>query len=194
MNPSLTGAFVILTSVVVRRAVTLAFLMLGSGLAQAHPGHDPSSLVAGLAHPFGLDHLTAMVAVGVWSVSSMPGKTAWAGPLTFVAALAMGGLAGANGLTLPYLESWVSLGVVSIGVLLVQFRSAITAAMGLSVVAAVAALHGVAHGAEAPAGSIAAYMAGFLTTTLLMHAGGMMIGLLLRRDAHAFTMTRVLGA
>ena len=40
--------------------------------AQAHTGHGTSSLMEGLAHPFGLDHLLAMVAVGVWSVSALP--------------------------------------------------------------------------------------------------------------------------
>jgi hydrogenase/urease accessory protein HupE len=46
--------------------------------ANAHTGHGTQSLMEGLAHPFGADHLLAMLAVGIWSVSACrsdrPGK------------------------------------------------------------------------------------------------------------------------
>ena len=51
-------------------------LVCGSGAVYAHTGHGTSGIVDGLAHPFGLDHLLAMVAVGVWSVSALPAHKA----------------------------------------------------------------------------------------------------------------------
>ena len=72
--------------------------------AQAHTGHGTHSLMEGLVHPFGLDHLLAMVAVGVWSVSALPAGKAWQGPATFLLALVISAALGAAGATVPYLE------------------------------------------------------------------------------------------
>ena len=73
-------------------------LLLSPALAFAHPGHDHAGLMSGIAHPiFGLDHLLAMVAVGLWA-AQQSGKARWALPLTFVATMLMGGLFGFTGL------------------------------------------------------------------------------------------------
>ena len=60
--------------------------------ASAHTGHGTESFMEGLAHPFGLDHLLAMLTVGVWSVAALPARQAWQGPATFLLALVAGGL------------------------------------------------------------------------------------------------------
>jgi urease accessory protein len=161
----------------------LASLALLGGLAtaaQAHPGHGAGSLMTGLAHPFGLDHLLAMVAVGVWSVAVLPAHKAWQGPAVFMLALTASAALGMAGLTLPYLEHMVSLSVVLFGAMLLA-RQAMPAAIGLGLIAVAASLHGLAHGVETPASGFAGYAVGFLAATAALHASGVGIGLSIRR-------------
>ena len=128
--------------------------------AQAHTGHGTHSLMEGLAHPFGLDHLLAMVAVGVWSVSALPQGKAWQGPATFLLALVASAALGAAGVSLPFLEQGVALSVVLFGAMLVLARQPLPAALGLGLVAAAASLHGLAHGSETPETGFAGYAVG----------------------------------
>lgn len=165
----------------IRRVAAAALLAGLAGAAQAHPGHGATSLMAGLAHPFGPDHLLAMVAVGVWSVSALPTGKAWQGPATFLAALVVSALLGAAGVTVPFLEQGVALSVVLFGAMLLLARRPMVPALGLGLVAVAAALHGLAHGAETPASGFAGYAIGFLTTTALMHLSGVGVGLAIRR-------------
>ena len=164
------------------RRVTAAALLAGlAGAAQAHTGHGTHSLLAGLAHPFGLDHLLAMVAVGVWSVSALPRAKAWQGPATFLLSLVISAALGAAGVTVPFLEQGVSLSIVLFGAMLVLARRPMPSAIGLGLVAAAASLHGLAHGAETPTSGFAGYAIGFLATTALMHVSGVGAGLAIRR-------------
>ncbi len=165
----------------IRRVAAAALLAGLAGAAQAHPGHGATSLMEGLAHPFGLDHLLAMVAVGVWSVSALPRDKAWQGPVAFLAALVASAALGAAGVTVPFLEQGVALSVVLFGALLVLARRPMSASLGLGLVAAAAALHGLAHGAETPATGFAGYAIGFLATTALMHTSGVGLGLAIQR-------------
>lgn len=157
----------------------VAALSLAAAAAQAHTGHDTGSLYAGLVHPLGVDHLLAMVAVGIWSVLALPAGRRWAGPLVFMGGLTAGAAAGAAGFALPLTEPALALSVVLFAALL-AWPQAIPAATGLGLTALAAALHGLAHGAELPAeASFAGYTAGFLLTTALLHAGGLGLGHLL---------------
>lgn len=149
--------------------------------AQAHTGHGTHSLMEGLVHPFGADHLLAMLAVGVWSVSALPQGKAWWGPTAFMAALTASAALGAAGLTVPYLEHAIALSVVLFGLMLVVAQRRLPAALGLGLVAAAASLHGLAHGAETPATGFAGYAAGFLLTTAALHISGVGAGLAIRR-------------
>ena len=88
----------------IRRVAAVALMAGVASTAQAHTGHGTHSLMEGLVHPFGLDHLLAMVAVGVWSVSALPQGKAWQGPATFLLALVASAVLGAAGLTVPFLE------------------------------------------------------------------------------------------
>ena len=162
--------------------LSVAVLMAGlAGAAQAHTGHGAHSLMEGLAHPFGLDHLLAMVAVGVWSVSALPAAKAWQGPAAFMAALAVSAARGTVGWSVPYLEHAVALSVVLFGFMLATARTPMPAGWGLGLIAAAASLHGLAHGAEAPASGFGGYAAGFLLTTAMLHAGGVGMGLSIKR-------------
>lgn len=165
----------------IRRLSAAALLASLAGAAQAHTGHGTHSFMEGLSHPFGLDHLLAMVAVGVWSVSALPKAKAWQGPAAFLLALLLGAALGAAGVSLPFLEQGVALSVVLFGALLLMARQRVPAAAGLGLVAAAAALHGLAHGGEAPASGFAGYALGFLLTTAALHTSGVLAGLGIRR-------------
>jgi urease accessory protein len=163
------------------RCAGIAILTLVASAAQAHTGHGTSGIAEGLAHPFGLDHLLAMVAVGLWSVSALPSSKAWWGPATFMLSLVASAALGAMGVAVPYLEPLISLSVVLFGLMLVFSRQKMPLAMGLSLVTVAASLHGLAHGAETPATGFATYAAGFLLTTAALHFGGVAAGLGIRR-------------
>jgi urease accessory protein len=158
-----------------RTAASLA-LALAAGAAAAHTGHGTSSAYEGLVHPLGLDHLLAMVAVGLWSAAALQGRARLAGPALFMAALVAGATAGTAGLGGSLVETGIAASVVLMGVLLALARR-LPVAQGLALIAAVGALHGLAHGAELPAGGgFAGYAAGFLATTALLHGAGLGLG------------------
>ncbi|MDR7096584.1 HupE/UreJ family protein [Hydrogenophaga laconesensis] len=165
-----------------KRGLIAATLLAGlAGAAQAHTGHGTSSLFEGLVHPFGADHLLAMVAVGVWSVSALPAHKAWQGPAAFLLALIVSATLGMLGFTVPYLEHGVSLSVVMFGAMLLLARRTAAPAIGLGLIAAAASLHGLAHGSETPESGFAGYAVGFLFTTALLHLGGVGVGLGIQR-------------
>ncbi|MBI5907238.1 MAG: HupE/UreJ family protein [Burkholderiales bacterium] len=163
------------------RAAGIAALALAAGAAQAHTGHGTSSLFEGLVHPFGLDHLLAMVAVGVWSVAALPADKTWWGPATFLLTLGAGAVLGAMGVMAPFLAHMISLSVVLFGAMLVFAHQKLPVSAGLGLVATAAALHGLAHGAETPETGFAGYALGFLLTTAALHFGGVVAGLGIRR-------------
>ena len=157
-----------------------AGLLVLAGSAQAHTGHDTSSLVSGLFHPLGLDHMLAMLAVGLWSVRVLPAQRAWQGPALFMLALIAGAALGMMGVQFAMLEQLIALSVVLFGGMLMMSVYQVPAMLGLGVVAVSALAHGMAHGAEAPASGFAAYAMGFLVTTAVLHFGGVAAGLGLR--------------
>ena len=160
----------------VPRSLIGAVLLAAATAASAHTGHGTHSLAEGLVHPFGLDHLLAMVAVGLWSATALPARRRAAGPLLFLALMAAGAAAGAAGLALPLVEAAIALSVTVLGLMLLAPR-ALPAGLGLALVAVAAGLHGLAHGAELPFGaSFGVYAAGFLFTTGALHGLGWFIG------------------
>lgn len=158
-----------------------AATLIGASTAQAHTGHGTSGIYEGVTHPFGLDHLLAMVAVGVWSVSALPARKAWIGPATFMLALTLTALLGVAGVTVPYLEGLISTSVVLFGVMLILSRTQLPTNIGLGLIVIAASFHGIAHGSEAPETGFATYALGFLMTTAALHFGGVLAGLSIRR-------------
>jgi len=163
------------------KSLFTAALATAAFAAQAHTGHGTHSLMEGLVHPFGLDHLLAMVAVGVWSVTALPRDKAWQGPAAFLLALVASAALGTMGVTVPYLEHGVSLSVVLFGLMLIVATRPMPSAIGLGLIAAASSLHGLAHGSETPETGFAGYAIGFLITTALLHIGGVGIGLAIKR-------------
>lgn len=165
----------------IRRAAAAALLAGLAGAAQAHTGHGTHSLMEGLVHPFGADHLLAMVAVGIWSVTALPKDKAWQGPAVFLLALIVSATLGMLGVSLPYLEHGVSLSVVLFGGMLLVATRPMSPSIGLGLIAIASSLHGLAHGSETPASGFAGYAVGFLFTTAALHIGGVGIGLSIKR-------------
>lgn len=163
------------------RQLGVVVLIFSSGVVHAHTGHGTSGIFNGLIHPFGLDHLLAMVAVGVWSVSALPRNKAWWGPGVFMSALIVSAALGATGVSVPYLETLIAMSVVLFGAMLMISRIKLPVTVGLSAIAVAASLHGLAHGAETPETGFASYAFGFLLTTASLHLGGVMVGLGIRK-------------
>lgn len=164
------------------RLISTALLLAASGSAAAHPFHTGAGFGAGFVHPFaGLDHLLAMVAVGLWA-AQLGGRWLWAIPLAFVTAMLAGGVLGFAGLTLPLLEPMIAASVLALGLLTV-LRVRLHAA-GVLLVAAFALFHGIAHGNELPqtAGALP-YAAGFVLATALLHGLGLLAGMQVKTAA-----------
>ncbi len=167
--------------------VLMVGAMMSSSVASAHPLHG-AGFPGGFAHPFlGLDHLLAMLAVGLWAVQ-LGGHWRYLLPLGFVSAMCVGGvLAGMampDGLTLWLVESlvepMVAASVLVLGLLIVA-RSRARAA-GVLIAAVFALFHGAAHVAELPSGiALGPYVAGFAAATVMLHAAGVAIGSALSR-------------
>ena len=148
--------------------------------AVAHPGHG-TGLAAGILHPLtGLDHIAAMVAVGLLA-ARLGGRGLWAVPASFVVMMTAGGVAGMMGVSLPVTETMIALSVVVLGVLAVG-RAKLPLALAMALAGSFAVFHGLAHGAELPAGaSSLGFAAGFVVSTIALHGVGLGVGLTLSR-------------
>jgi urease accessory protein len=152
-----------------------------SSAALAHPGHDVSGLAAGLMHPFsGLDHLLAMVAVGLWAAQG-GGRKVWLLPATFMAMLAVGAGLAMQWQALPMVEAGIATSVLALG-LLVTLSMQLPAVLAVAVTALFGLLHGYAHGLELPESAApVSYALGFLVATAVLHASGVGVGIVTRR-------------
>lgn len=161
----------------IRNLALAALVTLLPAGAMAHTGQDHAfGIVHGFLHPLGgLDHLLAMLAVGLlaWHLGA---RARWLVPAAFLVAMALGGALGMGGLALPFVEVGIALSVIVVGGLVALGRSLPTAlVMGL--VGVFALFHGHAHGAEMGAvTSGLGYGLGFLAATGLLHAAGLLLG------------------
>lgn len=160
-----------------QRMIVLSILCLFAGTASAHTGiHAGAGFAGGLAHPFlGLDHLLAMIAIGVWA-AQQGGRALWAVPAAFVAAMGVGGMLAWAGGMLPHVETALSLSVLVLG-LLIALRRRWPVSAGMAIAAAFALFHGYAHGLEMPeAASPLTYATGFVLASVFLHGAGMIAG------------------
>lgn len=142
-----------------------------------------AGLAAGLWHPIsGLDHVIAMVAVGIWG-AQLGAPAIWLLPVTFPMVMAIGGSLGLMGVPLPGVEIGIALSAVLLGAMvLAEARPPLAAAAAL--VGLFAIFHGHAHGTELPPGqSGMLYSLGFVVSTGCLHAAGIAIGLVHRWPA-----------
>jgi urease accessory protein len=159
------------------RTFALIALCCLASPAAAHGGHHAvSGFISGFSHPLlGLDHLLAMIAIGLWAVQQ-GGRARWALPASFVAVMVLGGLLAGLGWVLPQVETGIALSALVIG-LLVAFRQSWGMTAAMAIAAAFAVFHGYAHGLEMPAAvSPLRYALGFVLATGLLHGVGMLGG------------------
>jgi len=153
-------------------------------LAQAHPGFPGHThgFVNGLLHPLtGLDHICAMIAVGLWAVQC-GGRALWAVPLTFVSVMAAGGMLGMAGGSLPLAETGIASSVLILGIL-IAVCARLPLRASILIVGVFALFHGYAHGAEMPAtNSGLAYGLAAILATASLHLCGIGLGLVAARS------------
>jgi urease accessory protein len=169
------------------RLLPLLTVFLLPTLAQAHPGipGHTHGFANGLAHPVtGLDHICAMVAVGLWA-AQRGGRALWLVPSVFVLVMALGGALGIAAVPIPFVEPGIAASVLVLGVLIAAAVRLPLPASAL-LVGAFAIFHGYAHGAAMPgSASGLACGLGFVAATVSLHLLGIGLGLLAQRFASA---------
>lgn len=162
----------------------LIMFCLSMAFVEPAAAHEQTGLgegfVSGFLHPFlGIDHLIAMVAVGLWG-AQLGNPAIWLLPITFPLVMAIGAVIGVLGVTLPVVELGIALSAVALGVLVAANLRPhlIIAAL---VVGFFAVFHGYAHGTELPqSANPLFYGAGFVIATGLLHLSGILIGVLIK--------------
>jgi len=135
---------------------------------------------SGFLHPLtGLDHITAMVAVGLWG-AFLGAPAMWVLPVVFPVVMAFGGALGVLGVPIPGVETGIALSSLILGIC-VAFAVRPPLWVAALIVGTFAIFHGHAHGAEMPhAANAMTYAIGFVIATGLLHLCGIAFGLLVR--------------
>src|SRR6476646_5666027 len=170
-----------------RTGLITAALTLIPAAAFAHTGAgEAHGFVSGFAHPLGgLDHILAMVTVGIFAWQ-LGGRALWLVPAAFVAAMAAGGALAMTGVPVPMVETGIAASVIVLGAIVaLGIKAPLAIAVGL--VGLFAIFHGHAHGAEMPLeAATGAYAAGFMLATALLHLAGIALGAMIGRVGDAY--------
>lgn len=151
----------------------IAIAMFLEASLSAHTGAGMTSgLMSGFLHPIGgMDHMSAMFAVGLWA-AVIGGRALRAIPSAFILMMGFGAFLGAEGVSVPFIEEGILASVAVLGALVAMgvkpplFLSA-------AIVGGFAIFHGIAHGAEMPLNVPSTeYAAGFVLATALLHGAG----------------------
>ncbi|TMQ57293.1 MAG: HupE/UreJ family protein [Candidatus Eisenbacteria bacterium] len=162
-------------------ALALIVLSLAATPACAHVERGQAAgFLAGLHHPIsGLDHVLAMVSVGLWGAQLGP-PAVWLLPVTFPMVMAIGGFIGLIGVPLPGVEVGIALSAILLGFVVAR-EARPPLGLAAALVGIFAIFHGHAHGTELPPGqSGLTYSIGFVIATGLLHVTGITIGLVHR--------------
>jgi urease accessory protein len=130
----------------------------------------------GISHPIGgLDHILAMIAVGLWS-ARLGGRAIWLVPLAFVSMMIFGGFLGMANVSVPFVEQCIIISDFILG-FLILLAARFSLPLSAAIVGLLAVFHGLAHGMEMPEiASGVAYGAGFTISTCLLHLLGIAVG------------------
>lgn len=172
---------------------TTSLVVLLCGQADAHTGTGlPGGFASGFRHPFsGVDHLLAMVSVGLWG-AFLGRPLIYLLPVIFPAVMAGGAVLAMIGLRLPPVEIGIALSVLVLGACIALAVKAPVWVASL-IVATFALFHGYAHGMELPsAADPVGYSVGFVLATGLLHVLGIGIGTLNARPG-GLAVTRSAG-
>lgn len=161
--------------------------------AEAHTGTGlPGGFISGFRHPLsGLDHLLAMISVGLWG-AFLGRPLNYALPVIFPVVMVGGAALGMYGVPLPPVEIGIALSVLVLGgCIALSVKAPVWA--GSLIVATFAVFHGYSHGRELPsAADPIGYSFGFVLATGLLHLLGIGIGFLKDRPG-GLIVTRALG-
>ena len=163
----------------VREWMLLALMFVLVARLEAHvQSGQAAGFFTGLKHPIsGLDHVLAMIAVGLWG-AQLGSPAVWMLPVAFPMMMAFGGFIGLVGLPLPGVEIGIALSAVLLGTVVAR-ESRPSLAVAVLLVAFFAIFHGHAHGTELPKGqSGLTYSIGFVIATGCLHGVGIAIGLI----------------
>ncbi len=159
----------------------ILFAWLWPAIAWAHVEQGRAGgLLAGLRHPVsGLDHVLAMISVGLWG-AQLGAPAIWLLPVTFPMVMAFGGMLGLAGVALPGVEAAIAVSGIALGLaVLTEWRPPLW--LAALIVGFFAVFHGHAHGAELPPGADGIlYSVGFVVATGTLHATGIGIGVVHR--------------
>ena len=173
-------------------SAAMALLTMNSVSAFAHTGEGiAGGFASGFLHPiFGLDHVVAMVAVGLWG-AFLGVPAIWLLPIIFPLVMSVGGALGVAEVPLPGVETWIAASAIVLG-LCVAFALKPPLWVAALIVGAFAIFHGHAHGTELPsAASPIAYAVGFVVATGLLHLCGIGFGLLSRSSTGRYAVQAV---
>ncbi len=177
------------------KRVLLALALSAAATAPAFAHLDPGehgSFAAGFSHPlFGLDHILAMIAVGLWA-AQQGGRALWIVPAAFVGTMAVGFGFAIFGAPLPFVEPVILASVIFIGIAIALALPIPTPAVA-AMVGFFAFFHGHAHGGELGAAGAAEFAIGFVIATAVLHLVGILAGLVLSRVSGK-ALTRIAGA
>lgn len=166
------------TSAMRARAISWLLLCSLPGVAYAHidRGETAGGFLAGFHHPIsGLDHVVAMVAVGLWG-AQLGQPAIWVLPVTFPLVMAFGGVLGGLGVPIPGVEIGIALSALGLGAMVACAARPPLWLAGV-MVAIFAICHGYAHGAEIPRNAdFISYAVGFVLATGTLHLLGILIG------------------
>ena len=167
--------------ILAKAAIILTTALLFAPPALAHTETTAvSGLLTGLLHPLsGIDHMVAMVAVGLWG-AQLGSPAIYLLPIAFPMVMAFGGILGIAGVPLPGSELMIALSAVALGTA-VALRARLPVWLAMAVVSVFAVFHGYAHGVELPAtADPTTYATGFVIATGTLHLVGILIGNLQR--------------
>lgn len=164
------------TKVYQQALLSIGMLLAALPLA-AHPLSVESGVSSGLLHPFtGIDHVIAMLAVGIWAVQR-GSQYLWKIPLLFSLVLLAGVMLAGTGIQLPMAETVIALSVLLLGIL-ISLQPRVSTFVGMLMIAGFAIYHGYAHGVAVPAGAITTeYLTGLWVSTSLLHFVGIIAAL-----------------
>jgi urease accessory protein len=174
-------------------AAVMGLALTAPALAHTGVGAHSHGFAAGFLHPLmGLDHMLAMLGVGVWA-AQLGKRATWLVPAAFVAVMIAGAGLALAGAPLPMVEVGIAGSVLMIGAL-IAFGARMPVGLAMGLVGLFALFHGHAHGTELPGfAHPAAYGAGFVAATALLHVAGVGIALAVRQHAAKLPF-RVAGA
>ena len=166
-----------------RRMWPLCMLLWPAAAFAHNRGGEALGFLSGLQHPVsGLEHVLAMIAVGLWG-AQLGAPAVWLLPVTFPMVMALGGMLGLMGVRLPGIEVGIAVSAIGLG-FAVCYEARPQLWVAALLVALFAIFHGHAHGTELPPGANGIlYSIGFVIATGTLHAVGISIGLVHRWPA-----------